>query len=52
MKLMTGGGGGWGEPAERDPAAVAADVREGYVTEAAARRDYPQASDALVSLDT
>jgi N-methylhydantoinase B len=43
MKLMTGGGGGWGDPAERDPAAVASDIREGYVSEAAARRDYPHA---------
>ena len=43
MRLMTGGGGGWGPPADRDPDAVRADVREGYVSEAAARRDYPHA---------
>jgi N-methylhydantoinase B len=43
LKLMTGGGGGWGEPALRDAESVHADIREGYVTEAAARRDYPQA---------
>jgi N-methylhydantoinase B len=41
--LRTGGGGGYGPPAERDPAAVHADLREGYVTEAAARRHYPHA---------
>jgi len=27
------GGGGWGPPAERDPAAVADDLRQGYVTQ-------------------
>ena len=36
----TGGGGGWGDPFERDPAAVAADVRNGFVSVAAARADY------------
>lgn len=34
------GGGGWGNAAERDPASVAADVRKGFVSEAAALRDY------------
>jgi N-methylhydantoinase B len=43
LHLHTGGGGGFGPPAERDPAAVHEDVREGYVSEAAARRDYPHA---------
>jgi N-methylhydantoinase B len=43
FELSTGGGGGYGDPRERDPAAVQADVREGYVTEEAARRDYPHA---------
>jgi N-methylhydantoinase B len=43
VEMITGGGGGFGPPAERDPAAVHADVREGYVTEEAARRDYPHA---------
>jgi N-methylhydantoinase B len=41
LELHTGGGGGYGEPSCRDPAAVLADVREGYVTEAHARRWYP-----------
>ena len=31
------GGGGYGDPQERDPAAVAADLRDGYITAAAAR---------------
>jgi N-methylhydantoinase B len=40
VRILTGGGGGWGLPAERDPEAVRRDVREGYVSAAAARRDY------------
>jgi N-methylhydantoinase B len=37
---MTGGGGGYGPASERDRAAVARDVAEGYVSAEAARRDY------------
>jgi N-methylhydantoinase B len=44
--LHTGGGGGYGPPAERDPSAVQRDIREGYVTEEQARRDYPHAFEA------
>ncbi|HVQ77844.1 MAG TPA: hydantoinase B/oxoprolinase family protein, partial [Candidatus Binatia bacterium] len=40
VRIMTGGGGGFGPPAARDPEAVAHDVREGYVSAAAAKRDY------------
>jgi N-methylhydantoinase B len=40
VRIMTGGGGGYGPPAQRDPEAVAGDVREGYVSAAAAKRDY------------
>jgi N-methylhydantoinase B len=40
VKIMTGGGGGWGPPSERDPEAVRRDVREGYVSAETARRDY------------
>ena len=39
------GGGGWGDPFERDPARVVADVRNGYVSAEAARRDYGVAVD-------
>jgi N-methylhydantoinase B len=35
-----GGGGGWGDPLERDPAAVLDDVLDEYVSEEGARRDY------------
>ena len=40
VRIMSGGGGGWGPPAERDREAVRRDVREGYVSAEAARRDY------------
>jgi N-methylhydantoinase B len=43
VELRCGGGGGFGDPAERDPAAVLTDVREGYVSEEHARRWYPHA---------
>jgi N-methylhydantoinase B len=39
----TPGGAGYGPPLERDPAAVREDVRAGYVSEQAARSDYPHA---------
>lgn len=38
--LESAGGGGYGDPKKRDPARLAADRREGYVTADAARRDY------------
>lgn len=34
------GGGGWGDPLERDPARVLRDVRNEYVSERSARDDY------------
>jgi N-methylhydantoinase B len=43
LELTCGGGGGYGAPEERDPEAVRADVREGYVSEARAREQYPHA---------
>lgn len=41
IRIETPGGGGWGDPRGRDPAAVAADLRQGFITEAYARRHYP-----------
>jgi N-methylhydantoinase B len=41
VRLLTGGGGGYGPPAERDVAAVHSDIREGYISEAFARTHYP-----------
>lgn len=35
-----GGGGGWGDPLERDPEAVLDDVLDEYVSVESARRDY------------
>ena len=46
VRIMTGGGGGFGPAAERDPESVRRDVREGYVTAEAARRDYGARADA------
>jgi N-methylhydantoinase B len=40
LRVLTGGGGGYGLPAEREPAAVLRDIAEGYVSPAAAERDY------------
>ena len=34
------GAGGWGDPLDRDPAAVLKDVRNEFVSEGAARKDY------------
>jgi N-methylhydantoinase B len=39
------GAGGWGDPFERDPAAVLRDVRNEFVSLEAARRDYGVAID-------
>jgi N-methylhydantoinase B len=40
ISMSTQGGGGYGPPAERPPAAVARDLREGKLTAEAARREY------------
>ncbi len=40
LRLETPGGGGWGDPLERDPAMVLEDLRRGYYGAEAARRDY------------
>ena len=40
VRLETPGGGGFGNPATRDPERVMRDVRLGYVTPEAAQRDY------------
>jgi len=40
VSFYSAGGGGYGDPLERDPAAVAQDVRLGYVSIERARRDY------------
>ena len=40
FRLETPGGGGWGNPRERDPALVLEDLRQGYVSAEAARERY------------
>jgi len=40
FRLEVPGGGGWGDPWARDPAAVLADARNGLVSVEAARADY------------
>ncbi|HEY4422059.1 MAG TPA: hydantoinase B/oxoprolinase family protein [Pseudonocardia sp.] len=42
----TGGGGGFGDPFTREPESVARDVRNGFVSVAAAARDYGVVIDA------
>lgn len=45
LTIHTGGGGGFGPPEARPVEKVMSDLREGYITEAYARRHYPQAFD-------
>ncbi len=40
VRVVTTGGGGWGNPLEREPELVQRDVTEGKVSVAAARDDY------------
>jgi N-methylhydantoinase B len=40
VSQITAGGGGWGDPAGRDPSRVAADVRAGFVSPEVARSVY------------
>jgi N-methylhydantoinase B len=40
VRLETPGGGGYGAPGDRSPAAIQRDIELGFVTPAAVRRDY------------
>jgi N-methylhydantoinase B len=40
IQMHTGSGGGFGDPLDRDPERVVADVREGFVSAARARDVY------------
>jgi N-methylhydantoinase B len=40
VRIRTTGGGGWGDPLDRDPERVALDVLQGKVSPEAAERDY------------
>ncbi|MEM6439624.1 MAG: hydantoinase B/oxoprolinase family protein [Pseudomonadota bacterium] len=41
VRIVTGGGGGWGPPAERAPEDIARDVAQGLLTADEARAAYP-----------
>ncbi|WP_372621775.1 hydantoinase B/oxoprolinase family protein [Falsiroseomonas sp.] len=49
--MRSGGGGGFGPPVERDPQAVARDVREGYVSRGVALDTYRVVLDAAGVVD-
>lgn len=51
VDLRTGGGGGFGDPFERDPERVRADVLDGYVSREAAARDCGVALDEELRVD-
>jgi N-methylhydantoinase B len=40
LRYVNAGGGGWGDPFDREPDRVVRDVRDGYVTIEGAARDY------------
>ena len=46
LRLETGGGGGWGNPFDRDPEHVLRDVRNGYVSAEGAEEAYGVVIDA------
>lgn len=49
--VRTGGGGGWGDPLERDAALVAADAAEGLISRRAARELYGVVLQGSMALD-
>ena len=51
VRLETPGGGGWGDPLERDPARVARDVRFGYISREVAAGDYGVVIDSSGEVD-
>ena len=50
--LLTGGGGGFGPPKEREPERVAHDLRQGYISRAAAKDTYHVALKSTGEVDT
>ncbi len=51
VRMETPGGGGFGDPAQRAAAAIAADIMDGKVSRAAAERDYGAARVAAALAD-
>jgi N-methylhydantoinase B len=44
IRIITANGGGYGDPCERDAAAIASDLRDGYLTREQAAREYRHAA--------
>jgi N-methylhydantoinase B/oxoprolinase/acetone carboxylase alpha subunit len=40
LRLVSPGGGGYGDPRDRDRELIVNDIRQGYVSRTAAERDY------------
>ncbi|MBN8955987.1 MAG: hydantoinase B/oxoprolinase family protein [Rhizobiales bacterium] len=40
LRLLLPGGGGYGNPSDRDPSLIERDLRDGYISRDGARRDY------------
>jgi len=51
LAFALGGGGGWGDPRQREPERVREDVVRGYVSREAAAADYGVALDAELGID-
>ena len=51
VRIVTGGGGGFGDPLARPPEAVREDVLDGYIDAEAARADYGVVMDADGAVD-
>lgn len=49
ISIRTANGGGWGDPARRDPTRIAADVRNGFLSLEQAVSDYGVARDRIES---
>ena len=51
LSICAAGGGGFGDPAARDPARIRRDLESGLVTQAAAERDYGARKDGVAKDD-
>jgi N-methylhydantoinase B len=51
LSVEFAGGGGWGDPYERNPTRVREDVARGYVSREAAEDDYGVVLDATLAID-
>lgn len=51
VRMQTAGGGGWGDPSQREPASVAADVAQGFTSLEVARERYGVVLDGKGAID-